>query len=169
MESAWLGPASNNIRRGGWYQGRHGFETALSIFLGWLILVLLPRFHLWWLYTICHSYLLCITNTTTYHAPSPWPLTNPHPSPVPSSFDGALLQEIVPCAAAEDVEPDGGRQQRAEDMAWKERLMHTLHLWPYMLPLCAVYFAEYAMQTGTWTAIGLSSRTAVSDDCTPRP
>ena len=75
----------------------------------------------------------------------------------------------APCVAAEDVEPDGGRQQRAEDMAWKERLMHTLHLWPYMLPLCVVYFAEYAMQTGTWTAIGLPSWTAVSADCTPWP
>lgn len=60
------------------------------------------------------------------------------------------------CGAAEDVEPDGGRQQRAEDMAWRERLIHTLDLWPYMLPLCTVYFAEYAMQTGTWTAIGVS-------------
>ncbi|KAL3159139.1 hypothetical protein ABBQ32_011133 [Trebouxia sp. C0010 RCD-2024] len=54
----------------------------------------------------------------------------------------------------DDVALDGSRQQKAEDMAWKERLMHTLHLWPYMVPLCVVYFAEYAMQTGTWTAIG---------------
>lgn len=60
------------------------------------------------------------------------------------------------CGAAEDVDLGGGRQQRAEDMTWKERLMHTLDLWPYMLPLCTVYFAEYAMQTGTWTAIGVS-------------
>ena len=59
------------------------------------------------------------------------------------------------CGAAENVEPDGGRQQKAEDMAWRERLIHTLDLWPYMLPLCTVYFAEYAMQTGTWTAIGV--------------
>lgn len=27
-------------------------------------------------------------------------------------------------------------------------------LWPYMVPLLLVYFAEYAMQSGTWTAIG---------------
>ncbi len=46
------------------------------------------------------------------------------------------------------------RQQRAEDMAWGERLFQTVKLWPYMVPLVAVYFAEYAMQTGTWTAIG---------------
>lgn len=39
-------------------------------------------------------------------------------------------------------------------MAWGERLFQTVKLWPYMVPLVAVYFAEYAMQTGTWTAIG---------------
>ncbi|KAL3151769.1 hypothetical protein ABBQ38_012743 [Trebouxia sp. C0009 RCD-2024] len=54
----------------------------------------------------------------------------------------------------DDVALDASGQQRAEDMAWKERLLHTLQLWPYMVPLCAVYFAEYAMQTGPWTAIG---------------
>lgn len=27
-------------------------------------------------------------------------------------------------------------------------------LWPYMVPLALVYFAEYAMQSGAWTAIG---------------
>ena len=43
-------------------------------------------------------------------------------------------------------------------MAWAERLFQTLELWPYMLPLVAVYFAEYAMQTGTWTAIGMQLR-----------
>ena len=41
-------------------------------------------------------------------------------------------------------------------MAWGERLFQTVKLWPYMVPLVAVYFAEYAMQTGTWTAIGKS-------------
>ncbi|KAA6416471.1 MAG: golgi integral membrane protein [Trebouxia sp. A1-2] len=46
------------------------------------------------------------------------------------------------------------RQQRPEDMAWGERLVQTVKLWPYLVPLVAVYFAEYAMQTGTWTAIG---------------
>ena len=40
-------------------------------------------------------------------------------------------------------------------MAWRERLAQTVALWPYMIPLIGVYFAEYAMQTGTWTAIGL--------------
>lgn len=39
-------------------------------------------------------------------------------------------------------------------MTFKQRLQVTLQLWPYMVPLFVVYFAEYAMQSGTWTAIG---------------
>ena len=31
-------------------------------------------------------------------------------------------------------------------MRWRERLRRTAALWPYMVPLAAVYFAEYAMQ-----------------------
>ena len=57
-------------------------------------------------------------------------------------------------ADAEEVASPG--KQWPGDMGWSERLRHTLHLWPYMVPLISVYFAEYAMQTGTWTAIGWS-------------
>ena len=35
-----------------------------------------------------------------------------------------------------------------------ERLRLTLSLWPYMIPLFIVYAAEYALQSGVWTAIG---------------
>ncbi len=74
-----------------------------------------------------------------------------------------LLQQIhsaqvaIYCDCLEFADGDiatSSRQQRAEDMAWGERLFQTVKLWPYMVPLVAVYFAEYAMQTGTWTAIG---------------
>lgn len=43
-----------------------------------------------------------------------------------------------------------------------QKLRYTLALWPYMLPLFLVYFAEYAMQSGTWSAMGfpVSSPTA---------
>jgi len=34
------------------------------------------------------------------------------------------------------------------------RFLTVLTLWPYMVPLFLVYFAEYAMQSGTWAAIG---------------
>jgi hypothetical protein len=39
-------------------------------------------------------------------------------------------------------------------MSWRERLRATVGLWRYMVPLFMVYFAEYAMQSGTWTSIG---------------
>ena len=36
----------------------------------------------------------------------------------------------------------------------KARFLFARTLWPYMVPLFLVYFAEYAMQSGTWAAIG---------------
>ena len=39
-------------------------------------------------------------------------------------------------------------------MSTGERLRLTLSLWPYMIPLFTVYAAEYALQSGVWTAIG---------------
>uniref|UniRef100_A0A7S1JHF2 Battenin n=1 Tax=Eutreptiella gymnastica TaxID=73025 RepID=A0A7S1JHF2_9EUGL len=39
-------------------------------------------------------------------------------------------------------------------MTVQQRVAVTATLWPYMIPLTVVYFAEYAMQTGTWAAIG---------------
>lgn len=35
------------------------------------------------------------------------------------------------------------------------QLRATAALWPFMVPLFVVYFAEYAMQSGTWAAIGM--------------
>lgn len=39
-------------------------------------------------------------------------------------------------------------------MTARERLRLSLSLWPFTVPLFAVYFAEYSMQSGAWTAIG---------------
>ncbi|GAB5037452.1 protein btn1 [Nannochloropsis oceanica] len=36
----------------------------------------------------------------------------------------------------------------------RERWQLFLSLWPYTVPLITVYWAEYAMQSGTWSAIG---------------
>ena len=41
-----------------------------------------------------------------------------------------------------------------EALSFYDRFKLTLSLWPYMIPLFVVYFAEYALQSGTWTAIG---------------
>jgi battenin len=35
-----------------------------------------------------------------------------------------------------------------------QRFRLVLSLWPYMVPLFLVYFSEYAMMSGVWTAIG---------------
>lgn len=39
-------------------------------------------------------------------------------------------------------------------MTTRHRCRLVLSLWPYMLPLFVVYAAEYALQSGVWTAIG---------------
>jgi battenin len=41
-----------------------------------------------------------------------------------------------------------------DEMNSWQRLHLVLRLWPYMVPLFVVYVAEYALQAGTWTAIG---------------
>lgn len=37
-------------------------------------------------------------------------------------------------------------QAATHRMHWRERYQRTLDLWPYMVPLTLVYFAEYVMQ-----------------------
>jgi battenin len=40
------------------------------------------------------------------------------------------------------------------EMSGTQRFSLVLSLWPYIIPLFTVYAAEYALQSGTWTAIG---------------
>jgi battenin len=40
------------------------------------------------------------------------------------------------------------------ELSFRERFKLTLSLWPWGMPLILVYFAEYAMQSGTWSSIG---------------
>ena len=49
---------------------------------------------------------------------------------------------------------DDAKASKACRMTWRERAARTAALWQYMTCLMLVYFAEYAMQSGTWTAIG---------------
>lgn len=44
--------------------------------------------------------------------------------------------------------------QTINQMTNIERFYLVLSLWPYMVPLFIVYAAEYALQSGVWTAIG---------------
>jgi battenin len=54
----------------------------------------------------------------------------------------------------EEVTLEMNRRQRIGDMTTYQRLRLTCSLYPYMIPLFFVYAAEYALQSGTWTAIG---------------
>ncbi|KAI8469813.1 MAG: batten's disease protein Cln3 [Monoraphidium minutum] len=45
-------------------------------------------------------------------------------------------------------------------MSWRQRIVATLKLWPYTVPLFVVYWAEYTMQSGVWSSIGFP----VADD-----
>lgn len=45
-------------------------------------------------------------------------------------------------------------QTTVSQMKNTERFYLVLSLWPYMVPLFVVYAAEYALQSGVWTAIG---------------
>lgn len=68
--------------------------------------------------------------------------------------------DLAPAAArSAAAEHEGSAQPPAvvldaANMSFMQRLRAVRSLWPYMVPLFVVYFAEYAMQSGTWTAIG---------------
>ena len=49
-------------------------------------------------------------------------------------------------AAPTDLCPD--------DLSLCGKILYVCGLWPYIVPLFTVYFAEYLMQTGTWSSIG---------------
>ena len=57
------------------------------------------------------------------------------------------LQKLLPTSATAGVIP-------VPDMTSAQRFKLVLSLWPYAVPLFLVYAAEYALQSGTWTAIG---------------
>mmetsp|Transcript_16195 Transcript_16195/g.27139 ORF Transcript_16195/g.27139 Transcript_16195/m.27139 type:complete len:418 (+) Transcript_16195:273-1526(+) len=62
----------------------------------------------------------------------------------PSSGEDTTLQGVQA----------GDLSLAASRMTTRQRMRATLELWPFMVPLFVVYFAEYAMQSGVWAAIG---------------
>ena len=62
------------------------------------------------------------------------------------------------------MESGGGRKSSSakipldqldvNNISFRDRLRLVGSLWPYMVPLFTVYFAEYALRSGAWTAIG---------------
>jgi battenin len=59
-------------------------------------------------------------------------------------FDGSTLPSGTPKELVMDI---------SEMTGW-QRFQLVMSLWPYIIPLFAVYVAEYALQSGTWTTIG---------------
>lgn len=77
------------------------------------------------------------------------------------SESGGAIEVAVAAEMAwsDDDDGNGGEADAADHLDIKSlstcgRLRLTLSLWPYMVPLFTVYAAEYALQSGTWTAIG---------------
>jgi len=58
------------------------------------------------------------------------------------------LNVVCRFAAASREGETGNVQKisRTQDMGLEERWQRTLALWPYVVPLITVYFAEYSMQ-----------------------
>lgn len=89
-------------------------------------------------------------------------------------YDGIVVNPVHPHSTSPGTIRSKSRisEQREGDlstatatMPMKERLANTLALWPYMVPLFLVYFAEYAMQSGVWAAMGfpITSENARND------
>lgn len=57
---------------------------------------------------------------------------------------------------------DGAGDVVRTSLSWRERLVLTLRLWRWTVPLFAVYAAEYAMQAGVWSAIGFPVESAAA-------
>ncbi|KAL0586116.1 hypothetical protein ABG067_004209 [Albugo candida] len=61
------------------------------------------------------------------------------------------------CRAAEhnyQLVGKNNTNRAAEFHTFRAKLSVTISLWPYILPLLLVYFAEYTMQSGVWSSIG---------------
>ena len=50
--------------------------------------------------------------------------------------------------------PSHSHEAELPDMSAVERFRLVVSLWPYIIPIFGVYTAEYACQSGAWTAIG---------------
>lgn len=72
------------------------------------------------------------------------PPRSPHAS---SEATWSSTDESPPSRLLQDSVP------ATEKMTARERFQRTLLLWPYLVPLFLVYWSEYAIQAGTWTAI----------------
>lgn len=64
-----------------------------------------------------------------------------------------MMSEAQSPSPFEEPPPLPATETMFATMSVRERLRRTVALWPYIIPLFVVYWAEYAIQAGTWTAI----------------
>jgi battenin len=74
------------------------------------------------------------------------------PTPTHAHPGGGFLRPPAPPPPPDPSSSGGGGGGD-----WRARALAVLSLYPYTLPLFAVYFAEYLMQSGVWPSIGLPS------------
>jgi hypothetical protein len=73
----------------------------------------------------------------------------PNYLPIRASINGGDEYDRNNSHTSDDIDLSAA----ASKMTSKERFHAVLALWPWMVPLCVVYFAEYAMQSGVWASI----------------
>jgi len=83
-------------------------------------------------------------------------------APRPASPLGGRFSHDAQGKSILSLKKTQGKGSKAHRMTPKERFTRTLALWPYTVPLFLVYFAEYAMQSGTWAAMGFPVTVAES-------
>ncbi|TDH70032.1 hypothetical protein CCR75_007921 [Bremia lactucae] len=87
------------------------------------------------------------------------------PLPNGCSHNLAPIKYIVPPPNEKQMEKENVPKESACDastLQLKDKLAFLKMLGPYMIPLTTVYFAEYTMQTGVWSAIGFPVQSKVA-------
>jgi battenin len=77
---------------------------------------------------------------------------NSSSSSAPAAATSPSSTELFPQSKGEELPINIALE--TSKMTMKDRLTATLSLWPFIIPLILVYFAEYAMQSGVWAAMG---------------
>jgi battenin len=102
---------------------------------------------LWLAMSLAISYISVYRRTLWHDSHSKW-------IPVVSNEEEFVPQEAQALQTSLEQEYEIPAVTPIDEMNGWQRLRMVLSLWPYMVPLFVVYAAEYALQAGTWTAIG---------------
>lgn len=95
------------------------------------------------MYVMNYIFILCPTSDTT-----------------PTAYEPLIADDtddIVPTRIPFQNTPTTSKEETVlsssvTSFTARQRLRITLSLWPYMVPLFVVYFAEYAMESGVWVS-----------------